>query len=75
MNVDRGVPQEGNALEKIQFCLNQLEKAKNFRKGIGWETEVVRRLTIEELIGALVHAEIEMEWRIGIDKDRMKTQK
>ena len=60
MDIDREVPQSGDLLDKIQFCLNQLEKAKGFSKGIGWETEIVKGLTVEELIGALVHAEIEI---------------
>jgi len=47
--------------ERITFCLNQLEKVSDFRKGIDWNTEVVPCLTIEELIGALVSAEQESE--------------
>lgn len=61
MDIDRRELQGNTAKERITFCLNQLEKASDFRKGIDWNTEVVPRLTIEELIGALVSAEQELE--------------
>ncbi|PIN72881.1 hypothetical protein COV21_00800 [Candidatus Woesearchaeota archaeon CG10_big_fil_rev_8_21_14_0_10_45_5] len=60
MEIDRNEPQPtASAQQRIKFCLDQLEKAKNFRKGIDWSTEVVKHLTIEEMIGALVSAEQE----------------
>jgi len=61
MNIDRRELQGNTAKERITFCLNQLEKANVFKNGIGWNTEIVARLTIEELIGALVNAEQELE--------------
>ena len=57
--VDRQVPQ-GNldeALLKLNFCLNHLEKSEYFKKGIHWNTSITERLTLEEMIGALVNAE------------------
>ena len=60
MNIDRRERQGVSiAKDRITFCLNQLE-ARNFKKGIDWDTEVVPRLTIEELIGALVSVEQEL---------------
>ena len=58
MKIDRYEPQGGFdvALERIRFCLDQLEKASNFTTNINWDTTIVRRLTLEELIGALVSA-------------------
>ena len=48
-----------DALEKVQFCLKQLEKGE-FVKGIDWQSDIVPHCTIEEIIGALVAAEHEM---------------
>jgi hypothetical protein len=61
MDIDRERSQGDTASERIAFCLNQLEKAKSFNKGISWNTEIVPRLTIEEVIGALVSAEQELK--------------
>jgi hypothetical protein len=47
-------------LAKIQFCLGQLEKAKDFENNLDWQSNIVNRCTIEEIIGALVAAEHEM---------------
>lgn len=60
MHIDRDRDQGGIAVERVTFCLDQLEKAKGFKKGIDWSTDVVTRLTIEEMIGALVSAEQEL---------------
>lgn len=57
MDIDRHEYQGNTSRERIKFVLDQLEKSKEFKKGISWETEVVNRLTIEEIIGALVAAE------------------
>jgi hypothetical protein len=43
--------------QKITFCLDQLESAEKFNDKINWGTNIVERLTIEEIIGALVAAE------------------
>ena len=58
MNIDREVEQGGTEVTKarIVFCLEQLEKASHFSKGVDWDTEICARLTVEELIGALVSA-------------------
>jgi len=61
MNIDRKELQGNTAKERITFCLNRLEKARTFKNGIDWNTEIVVRLTIEEMIGALVSAEQELE--------------
>jgi hypothetical protein len=59
MNIDRDEYQGGidTAIERVSFCLDQLEKAENFKEKIDWDTEIVPRLTIEEMICALVSAE------------------
>ena len=31
----------GETHERLRFCINQLEKAKNFKKGISWGSEIV----------------------------------
>jgi len=55
MDIDRHEYQPyGSAKERVKFCLDRLEKAKDFSEGISWETNVVHRLTVEEIIGALV---------------------
>ena len=57
MDIDRNIIQfSPSAIERVKFCLDTLEK-QNFSKGISWETSVTKRLTIEEIIGALVSAE------------------
>lgn len=61
MDIDREIAQGVTALERISFCLDQLEKAKSFKKGISWNTDIVTSLTIEEIVGALVSAEQELK--------------
>jgi len=58
LNIDRYEPQGGYdvAFDRIKFCLDQLEKASDFTTGIDWQTLIVKHLTVEELIGALVSA-------------------
>lgn len=52
-DIDREVPQpEGSAFNRVCFCLDQLE-----RYGADWNGSINERLTIEEVIGALVSAE------------------
>ena len=57
MEIDRNVKQGNTASKRIGFCLDQLEKANDFSKGISFDTEIVKNLSVEELIGALVSAE------------------
>jgi len=54
MDIDRNERQFGDPEEKIDFCLNLLER-QGFEQGINWDTQITERLTMEELIGALVH--------------------
>lgn len=58
MDIDRNKFQGDlcEALRRVKFCLDQLEN-QGFIKGIGWSTNVTKRLTLEEMIGALVSAE------------------
>ncbi len=57
MIIDRHKEQGNVAKERVAFCLDQLEKAGHFEHGLQWDSEIVTRLTIEEMIGALVAAE------------------
>lgn len=62
MEINRKVPQSRpDAATRVAFCLDQLESADEFKGGLDWTTAVVPRLTLEELIGALVAAEQELE--------------
>ena len=58
MDIDRKVYQGGSeiARQRVGFCLDQLEK-QGFRKGFTWNTCLAQRLTVEEIVGALVAAE------------------
>ena len=53
----RGLGGESLDTSTITFCLNQLEKARDFNHGMTIHTEIVDDLCIEEIIGALVAAE------------------
>lgn len=50
-----GVP----VLDKIDHCLSDIQE-NGFREGTDWETKVAESTTVEELVGALVHAEVEL---------------
>lgn len=57
MDIDRYVLQYSpSADDRVDFCLDQLDAANGFAKDIGWNTDVVTGLTIEEIMGALVSA-------------------
>lgn len=58
MNIDREVPQGGldEAIKRVKFCLDQVERY-GFSKGVNFGTAINQRLTLEEIIGALVAAE------------------
>lgn len=49
-----------SALEKLAFCIRQLRKADGFNEGLDWGTNIVPHLTLEELIGAVLHGEDEL---------------
>jgi hypothetical protein len=46
-----------NAKIRVSFCLDQLEKASDFKHKLDWDVDIVSRLTLEEVIGALISAE------------------
>ena len=69
MGIDRKVNQGYTAQKRVKFCLNQLEEAKNFKKGIDWQTDIVDGLTVEEMIGALVSAEQFIEEATAYNSD------
>lgn len=52
-----------SALGKLDFCISQLESAETFSAPICWQTGIVLGLSIEEIIGALLHAQEELEGR------------
>ena len=58
MNIDRQVNQGSSdeAVKRVKFCLDCLEKY-GFAKGFDWDTSINQRLTLEEIVGALVSAE------------------
>ena len=61
MDIERMEPRQGHDAEKrITYCLDQLEEVDEFSDGIEWQTEVAPHLTVEELIGALVAAEVKL---------------
>lgn len=64
MNIDRERDQGGldEAVKRIKFCLDQFEKAEGFRRGINWQSEVVPGCSVEEILGALVAAEQQLNW-------------
>jgi len=57
MNINRHVDYGDVAAERVRECLDKLEAAKSFRTGIDIGTPVVNRLTIQDMIMALVSAE------------------
>jgi len=57
MDINRHVDYGDVAAERVRECLDKLEAAKSFRKGIDIGTPVVVHLTIQDLIMALVSAE------------------
>ena len=63
MDFNRNVDQGGLSVAKqrVSFCLSQIEKAGGFSKGIKMETELVPKCTVEEIVGALVAAEQQLE--------------
>ena len=68
MDINREVEQgdSEDAVDRVTFCLDKLEQADDFANSISWGAEVVPGLMIEELVGALVGAEQEMEKLKGI---------
>jgi len=57
MNINRHVDYVDVAAERVRECLDKLEAAKSFWKGVDLGTPVVPRLTIQDMILALVSAE------------------
>ena len=62
MDIDRKKNQGGlsEAIHRVSFVLDQLEKANGFKDKMDWGTDIVTRCTFEEVIGALVSAEQEL---------------
>ena len=58
MDIDREVLQGGldEAIKRVKFCLDCLERY-GFGRGFSWDISINQRLTLEEIIGALVAAE------------------
>ena len=59
MDIDRKKRQVNDVRQKICFCLDHLE-GDGFAPGMDWNTRITKRLTLEEVIGAIVHAEQEL---------------
>ena len=59
MHIDRAVFQGGDdeALKRVDFCLDQLERADRFKNKLDWGSDIVTHCTLEEIIGALIGAE------------------
>lgn len=59
MRIDRDVNQGGRnvARERIKFCLDQFESARDFNGEMDWNTYIIPQCTLEEIFGALVSAE------------------
>ena len=54
------------AREKLAFCIGQLEDADELGDTLHWRTPIVEGLTVEELVGAIVHAHDELaKWEGG----------
>lgn len=78
MKIDREIHQGelDDAIKRVDFCLNQVEKAESFNEEIEWDTEIVTRLTVEEIIGALVIAEQKLkDFEQLSKKNNKKSQK
>lgn len=69
MDIDRDKPQGdiNEATRRVKFCLDQLEK-QGFARNIGWNTAITKRLTMEEMVGALVSAEQHLETKDKMEK-------
>ena len=61
MYIARTVDQGGvsEAIKRVSFCLDQLEKY-GFKTGYALDTHIATKLTLEEMVGALVSAEQEL---------------
>lgn len=57
MDINRHVDYGDVAVGRVRECLDKLESAEDFRKGIDIGTPVVDGLTIQDMILALVSAE------------------
>lgn len=65
MHIRRGEQIGGPPVEKkIDHCLSDIED-NGFVEGIEWDTKISRSVTVEELVGALVHSENELPFAAG----------
>ena len=65
MDIGRKVPHRGEGRKWVKFCLDRLERAKKFQGKNAWGTSIVSGLSLEEVIGALVAAEQDLEGESG----------
>ncbi len=63
LDIDRKIDQGDldGAIHRVKFCLDHFEK-DGFKKNHSWQTTVTKRLTLEEVIGALVSAEQQLNY-------------
>jgi hypothetical protein len=52
---------EFDVYRKLKYCYEQLLNSETFKNDISWHTEIVDKLTMLELIGAIVHATVYFE--------------
>ena len=54
-----------SAHDKLTHCVRQLRAADGLSEGLDWDTEIVPHLTLEELIGSVLHGEYELRGLLG----------
>lgn len=54
-------PARETLIRNIEFCLNKITEAPEFEHGLSWGDNIVYRCTLEELILALYHAQMELK--------------
>jgi hypothetical protein len=59
-----------SARSKLEFCIGQLEDADKFDSDLDWGSSVVYRLSIEEIVAALLHAYVELGGGIEGEHER-----
>ena len=54
-------PTRETLIRNIEYCLNKIAEAPEFEHGLSWSDNIVHRCTLEELILALYHAQMELK--------------
>ncbi len=54
-------PTRETLIRNIEYCLNKITEAPEFEHGLSWGDNIVYRCTLEELILALYHAQMELK--------------